>query len=352
MEAGIDAAANAFDLFLGPGVASPTPTVSSIVDEGPQRTIRRYLRADRQPPTRGPVLLVPPLGAPIDCFDLHRGASLAQHLVCHGYDTYVVDYGPISFDERRLGLEHWVDAVIPAALRSVSAQAGGAPPQAIGWCLGGIMTLLALAAQPDLPLAGVVAIASPFDLSRVPLLGPIRNVAALTGGNLESGLYRLMGGIPAPLVSIGFQLTAPERYLARPLFLLRNLADREALAHTDAVDRYMRRMVAYPGRTIGQLYHSFFRANELAGGRVELGRRVIDVRDVRVPVLAIAGDSDGLAPEAAVHHVAHLLAKADRVRVTTAPGGHLGVLTGMSARETTWVELVRFLAHQEGEAAG
>ena len=30
-------------------------------------------------------------------------------------------------------------------------------------------------------------------------------------------------------------------------------------------------MHAYPGRTIGQLYHRFFRVNELAGGEADCG---------------------------------------------------------------------------------
>ena len=105
----------------------------------------------------------------------------------------------------------------------------------------------------------------------------------------------------------------------------------------EAVDAYMAHMSAYPGRTFGQLYHAFFRVNELAAGKVELRKgTVIDLSDVTVPVLSVAGSSDVLAPEAAVRHVGALLAD---VRLETAPGGHLGVLTGRSAhspRGSTW----------------
>ena len=68
---------------------------------------------------------------------------------------------------------------------------------------------------------------------------------------------------------------------------------------------------------------------------------------MRVPVLAIAGRGDGIAPVAACHHVGELLAGAPSVRLETAPGGHLGVLTGRAARGTTWVALDRFLAEHE-----
>ena len=114
----------------------------------------------------------------------------------------------------------------------------------------------------------------------------------------------------------------------------------------------MDNMHAYPGRTFGQLYHRFFRSNDLAGGRLALGGRTLDLADVRVPVLSIAGHGDGIAPVAACHHVGELLAGAPSVQLETAPGGHLGVLTGRAARGTTWVALDRFLAEHEAAPAG
>jgi polyhydroxyalkanoate synthase subunit PhaC len=58
----------------------------------------------------------------------------------------------------------------------------------------------------------------------------------------------------------------------------------------------------------------------------------------------VAGDRDHLAPRAAVHHVAALLPAAPEVRLRTGPGGHLGVLTGRTARTTTWAWIDAFFA--------
>lgn len=345
----IDAAANGFDMLFADGPADLSPQPSSIIDEGPQRTVHRYRGRPGAGQRHAPVLLVPPLAAPASCFDLRRGCSLAEHLIGLGYPTYLVDYGPISFSDRALGLEHWVEDVLPKAIRRVSEDAGGAPVQPVGWCLGGIMLLLAAAGDRRLPLSSISLIASPFDFARVRMFAPIRRLAALTGGRLVTGLYRALGGAPAPLVSIGFQLTGIERYLTRPLFLAQHLEDRDAIAHMQAVDAYMAGMLAYPGRTFGQLYHAFFRINDLADGRIQLSDRRIDLRKVRLPVLSVAGSADVLAPKEAVHHVGGLLPRAPEVRLETAPGGHLGVLTGRSARTTTWRHLDEFLhAHDPG----
>jgi poly[(R)-3-hydroxyalkanoate] polymerase subunit PhaC len=342
LDRAVDAGANLFDVSLGGGVLDETSIPRSVIDSGPQRTVYRYRRGGG---ARGgaPVLLIPPLAAPASCFDLRRGASLAEHLLALGYPTYLVDYGAISFSDRALGLEHWVQDVIPAAVRAVSADAGGREVQLVGWCLGGIMALLAVAGGHT-PARTVSLIASPFDFDRLRMAAPIRQLAELTGGRLGTALYRALGGAPAPLVSLGFQLTALDKRLTKPLTLVRNAHDRDLLAHIAAVDRYMAGMLAYPGRTFGQLYHRFFRVNDLADGRIELSGRVIDLADVRVPVLAVAGETDVLAPVAAVHHVGSLLSGSPEVVLATAPGGHLGVLTGRSARHTTWARLDEFLA--------
>lgn len=349
----LDSASTAWDLLpiVGGGVADLRRQPSAIVDMGPQRTVHRFRSRSGAKRKHAPVLLVPPLAAPASCFDLRRGCSLVEHLTGRGYPTYVVDYGPIGFADRQLGLEHWVEEVLPAAIRTVSEDAGGVPVQPVGWCLGGIMLLLAAAGDRELPLTSISLIASPFDFTQVRLFAPIRQLSRLTGGALGTALYRGLGGAPAPLVSLGFRLTSWDRYLTRPLFLATNLDDRETIAQMEAVDAYMANMLAYPGRTFGQLYHAFFRVNDLADGQIQLRDHAIDLRDVREPVLVIAGSGDVLAPQPAVHHVGGLLEHAASVQLETVPGGHLGVLTGMSARDTTWPYLDDFLAANDVVAA-
>jgi len=126
-----------------------------------------------------------------------------------------------------------------------------------------------------------------------------------------------------------------------------------ALAQIAAVDRFTNNMLAYPGRMFGQLYHRFFRVNDLADGRVAFeDGEAISLADVSVPVLVVAGSNDVLAPRQAVHHVADLLTGSPDVRVETATGGHLGVRTGRSAHRTTWRYLDEFLRDYDSRQAG
>jgi len=184
-----DAGANAWDVMFGSGIADLTRTPAAIIDEGPQRTVYKYMHPAARPTRHAPVLLVPPLAAPATCFDLRKGCSVAEHLLESGLPTYLVDYGPISYSDRALGLEHWIDEVIPNAVNDV-AEDSGESVQLGGWCLGGIMSMLAVAAHQELPVRSVALIASPFDFERVRLMAPIRQLGKLTGGALVTGLAR------------------------------------------------------------------------------------------------------------------------------------------------------------------
>jgi polyhydroxyalkanoate synthase subunit PhaC len=332
--------ANAWDLSHG-GVADLRRMPRDVVaDCG--AVLYRYRPTPGAPDVGGPpVLLVPPLGAPDFAYDLRRGCSLVEHLLGEGRTVYLVDYGPIRFADRALGMEHWVDEVVPWAIRESGR------PHVVAWSLGGIFALLAVAAAADagepLPVVSLTVIGSPIDISAVPLVAPLRPLAAATGGRGLSTLYQLIGSFPAPLVSAAFQLSAVDKLVTKPLTLLSRIDDRDCLAQIEAVDFLMNHMHGYPGRVFGQIYHLMLRNNDLADGKLALGGRSIPLAAVDVPVLVVAGRNDVIAPLDAVRKVVGLLTGAPEVRFETAPGGHLGVLTGRQARATTWFHLDTFL---------
>ena len=143
------AASNVAHKVLYGGLADLRPMPRTLIDDG-HAARGLPLPARREGPARqgDPVLLVTPLAAPALCFDLRRGCSLVEHFVDGGRPTYLVEYGQVSFKDRNLGMEHWIDEVVPAAIREVSAHAGGRPVHVVGWSLGGIFALLTAADQP------------------------------------------------------------------------------------------------------------------------------------------------------------------------------------------------------------
>ncbi len=343
----VSAASNVAHKMLYGGVADLRPMPRTLIDDGMLREVYHYRPQGTVAETGDPVLLVTPLAAPALCYDLRRGCSVAEHLVRSGRRTYLVEYGEISFANRTLGMEHWVDEVIPAAVRAVSDHAGGRPVHVVGWSLGGLFSLLITADRPDLPIASLTVVGSPVDVTKVPLMAPIRPLLNLTGPEtpgLVTHLYRAMGGAPKPLVRRAFQLTSVNKLVTKPLALAVNLDDTDFVAQVEAVDRFTANMTGYPGRSFGQIYHRMIKGNQLATGVIRMDdRREIALADVHVPVLVFAGESDGIAPVASIRPMVDLLTGAPSVRFETVPGGHLGMLTGRASRTTTWRIIDEFL---------
>src|SRR3954447_18300384 len=338
------AASNVAHKVLYGGLADLRPMPRTLIDDGPLREVYHY-RPQKQVKTTGdPILLVTPLAAPAICFDLRRDCSLVEHFVKAGRPTYLVEYGEISFRDRNLGMEHWVDEVVPEAIKTVSEHAGGRPVHVIGWSLGGIFATLAAADNPALPIASLTVVGSPFDVTQVPLVAPLRPILRLTDGGIVTRLYRMLGGAPKPLVRRAFQLSSGTKLLTKPLAIVQHLDDSEWLAQIEAVDRFTANMIAYPGRTFGQLYHRMLKHNQLRTGKVDLSGHEIDLAAITVPVLVFAGNTDGIAPIPAVRAILPLLTNAREVRFEIVPGGHLGMLTGRAARRTTWVVMDEWIA--------
>jgi polyhydroxyalkanoate synthase len=336
----VSAAGNLAHQVVYGGIADLRPMPRTLIDEGNLRQVYHYRPSATAGPQGDPVLLVTPLAAPALCFDLRRGCSLVEHLVEEGRPTYLVEYGGVAFRDRALGMEHWVDEVVPRAIEEVSAHAGGRPVHVVGWSLGGIFALLTAADRTDLPIASVTVLGSPTDVSLVPLVAPLRPLLGLTEGRgLITRTYRAIGGAPAPLVRWAFQLSSFQKLVTKPLAIVANLDDTDFLAQLEAVDRFTANMHAYPGRSFGQLYHRFVKGNALVGGSMELDARTISLSAITAPVLVLAGATDGIAPVAAVRAVLPHLSGSQEARFEIVPGGHLGMLTGRSARASTWVVL-------------
>ena len=351
----VAAAGNAAHLLLHGGLADLRPMPRALVDEGTLREVHHY-RPDPVVAQRGdPVLLVPPLAAPAGCFDLRRGCSLVEHLVGNGRPTYLVEYGDVSFHDPDLGLEHWAQEVVPAAVRAVSEHAGGRRVHVVGWSLGGIFAMLAAAAAADddddgggLPVASLSVLGSPVDTTSVPMVAPLRPL--LTAADWPAAVgrtSRALGGAP-PLVRWAFQLGSFQRLVTKPIAVAVHLDDADWLAQVEAVDRFTASMTAYSGRSFGQLYHRFAQGNALATGTVELGDRPISLAAIAAPTLVFAGATDGIAPVESVRAALPLLTGAREARFEIVPGGHLGMLAGRAARETTWRALDEWFEQWDG----
>jgi polyhydroxyalkanoate synthase len=309
-----------------------------------------------------PVLLVSPLGACGVAFDLRRGNSFVEHLVGEGRYVHQVD------DEDLVGhgqgsnggfvssspadLQRWVDEILPHVVRTVSAHHGGEPVHLVGWSIGGLCSVLSAAGHPELPLASLTALATPFALEDVRAVTTPRPLALGAGGPALATLQALLHLMPLPRLFRVLGLSSLDELITAPLTVLTRLDDREFLAQLEAIDD-LRALLGDQARVVGTAFRQLIDPPDFADGRTVVGRRVIDLADQRTPTLLVAGEDDLVVPPHAVRLGARYLTGAD-VRLRTVPGGHLGLLAGRGAKSTTWAQICEFFdrhdapAHRDG----
>lgn len=333
----------------GPGVEQYDGLPATVLADAPHR---RLVRFDRTSPATAdrPVLLVPPLAVSTRCFDLRPGQSLAAHLRDSGRATYLLDYGDITFADRRMGFEAWMDDIVPSAVAAVlddhrheSPDGAGAGVDLVGWSLGGTISLLTLAAHPDLPVHSLTAFGTPIDYHRIGSVRPLITADRLLGSRAVTAPTAALGGVPRHLVRASYRAMAPKRELTKAIHLAKNLLDTEALARTSAIDSFIAEMPGYPGRAYHQIHTRLMVRNELAAGTVHLGRgRSVDLGDIRARVLFVGSSSDNIADGPAVEAGTRVVPGA---RYAAADGlSHLGLVAGPRAATLSWPAMDAFLA--------
>jgi pimeloyl-ACP methyl ester carboxylesterase len=159
--------------FAIPGFPGAQPASSGVICPTPKDTVLRdgtaqlyRFRGDATGPT---VLLVPSLINRWYVLDLRRGASVAEALVAAGFDTWCLDWGEPNDEDRYL---EWDDVLARLArmVRHVRRATGTKKLGVLGYCIGGTLTSIHTALEPD-SVQALVNLAGPIDFEHAGFLG-------------------------------------------------------------------------------------------------------------------------------------------------------------------------------------
>ena len=133
--------------------------------------------------------------------DLRPGNSFVERMLGKGTDLFLVDFGVPDHVDSGNTLETYADNYLPRAIRA-AAERAGEPVDVLGYCFGGVLTSLCLAAHPDLPVRRVALMATPIDFAGAEgVLGlfsrdrlTIDEVLDETGNVPAEAVYRMFRG--------------------------------------------------------------------------------------------------------------------------------------------------------------
>ncbi len=306
-------------------------------------------------PYQRPLVLVPPLGVFAWIFDLMIERSLVRYFLAHGFDVYLIDWGnPKDPPYTNLTLEDYVIRWFPMAMAAIRQHSGESEVSLMGYCMGGLLSMLYLGAEKDQQVKNLVTIASPVDTRKMGVAGrfsaameiPTQLVRRYTGFRLDQ-VDPQRFHVPGKWVSVAFKLSSPLSPLTSYLDMLRNLGDTEYMISYMSMNAWFNNMADYPGGTVLELIRKLGLYNRLAKGQIRIGNKLADFKEIHCDLLAFAGASDAIVPMAAAYRIMDVVSSRDK-RFHLVPGGHAGVFTGARAVSTTWAISAEWLAQRSG----
>jgi polyhydroxyalkanoate synthase len=295
-----------------------------------------------------PVLIVFSLVSRSYLLDLHPTNSAVRALSAHGLDMMLVDWGVADAVEADNTLEMYVDDYIPEAIHAAAAAAGTQEVTLLGYCIGGILSLLSMARHPELPVRNLIAMATPVDFTALPegMMRPVRERRVLPDDLIDD-----TGNVPPEVIENSFRLMRPTMDITQYATLWENLWNDQFVEGYQVMSQWAHDHVPFPGAAFRQMAEHFVIDNALVEGGLRLGGQAIDLGAIKVPFLNVMAEQDNIIPSAATLPLTGLVGSED-VDELRLKAGHVGLVSGRTAAKVTLPQIAAWIQHHSGRRGG
>jgi len=280
-------------------------------------------RYDRHGDGAPSVLLVMSLVTRPVVFDLQPGNSLVERFNAAGFDVWMLDWDEPGPADAENTLETYCDDYIPWAVDAVAQASASGAVTLFGYCLGGVLTLLSVAANPEMPVENLVVLAAP--------IAPDRGPAQLRPGRIAMS-FDETGNVPAETLRMAFVSLDPvQGEITARLNLWQRMDDDEYVTAHRVMTNWGNDHIRFPGATARQLTEVLGEGrNQILEGTFRLAGRPVDLGSITMPFLSVIGERDTITPPETSEPLMDLVGSDDQTELRV-PAGHVGLFVGGSA---------------------
>jgi len=319
----------------GPVLGSTAKDVLSV-----RGTMRLYhYRPLAEEVYRVPVLIVMATTNRGYILDLIPGQSFIEFLLRHGYDVYMLEWNPPKPEEKSLRMEDYVLDFIPDCIRHVQRDSGEENISLIGYCFGGVLSLLHGSIFNDGPMKNLVCFTTPIDFRELTLFS---NFADRRYFDVDH-LLDSVGNMPPEMILSSFEMLRPASRMAGQIQLWENIWNDEYVKSYRMFDRWATDTLPLAGEYFRAIVKDLMWDNKLFNGTMSVGGRKADVAGIKVPVLHAVAEHDHIVPYDSAKHLIPMVGSTDKEEVIL-KGGHVSLVAGANAIKRLWPKLDSWLA--------
>jgi polyhydroxyalkanoate synthase len=273
--------------------------------------------------------------------DLKKGRSVIANFVEAGFDTYLVDWGIPTSADRHLMLDDYINGYLVNVLHFLRERTGVQTASVLGYCMGGTMSAMFAALHPQ-RVRNLILLAAPIDFASTESL-----LNVWTRDFDVDKFVDAFGNCPAEFLQMSFQLLRPvANWIEKPIRFYEHMHEEEFLEDFLTTETWLQDNIPVPGEVYRQFVKYLYQKNLLTQNRMPVGKHIVNLRNIRCPVMSIMAGKDDLVPSAQSLPFNDLVGSKDR-RVLLLPGsGHIGLAIGSRAQKEVWPQACGWLAER------
>lgn len=273
--------------------------------------------------------------------DLVKGQSFIEFLLRSGYDVYMLDWSPPRPDEKSLKMEDYVNGFIPEAIRRVQQESGESEVSVVGYCFGGVLSLLYGATNPDGPMKNLICFTTPIDFTQMKLFNNFSDRRYFDVDRLVDSV----GNVPPEMILSSFEMLRPASRMTGQIQLWENMWNDEFVKSYRMFDRWATDTLPLAGEYFRQITKDLMWDNKLHNDTMTIGGKKADIANIKVPILHAVAEHDHIVPYEAAKHLIQKVGSTDKQEVML-KGGHVSVVAGANAVKRLWPALDKWLGER------
>lgn len=266
---------------------------------------------------------------------------MIESMVQNGFDVYVIDWEAPTYAERGLTLADYTQDFLPTCIEKVQRDSGEEDISVIGYCMGGVLSLIYAATHVDGPLKNLACLTTPVDFHKMGLT-QIWNDPRYFDIDL---LVDTLGVVPADSVAQMFEMQRPAQRVAGRLRLWEHMLDDDFVDNFRAFDRWGDETLPLAGEYLRETTKELSWGNRLFTGELEVDGKSANLANIKVPMLSCVAEHDHLAPRDATKPLLDLVGSEDTEEILL-KGGHVSLIAGPNAAKRMWPRLQHWLAQR------
>ncbi|MBR1163026.1 PHA/PHB synthase family protein [Bradyrhizobium elkanii] len=287
---------------------------------------------------RVPVLIVMATTNRGYILDLVPGQSFIEFLLKRGFDVYMLDWTAPKPEEKSLRMEDYVLDFIPESVRRVQQDSGEKDVSVIGYCFGGVLSLLYGSIFSDGPMKNLICFTTPIDFREMKLFS---NFADRRYFDVDR-LIDSTGNMPPELILQSFDMLRPAARVVGQIQLWDNIWNDEFVKSYRMFDRWATDTLPLAGEYFRAITKDLMWDNKLYNDTMTVGGREAKLADIKVPILHAVAEHDHIVPYDAAKHLITKIGSADKEEVML-KGGHVSLVAGANAIKRLWPKLDSWL---------